>query len=108
MKSTKCLACGFVGRSDVEFCKSCGAAFGERPAYSAQAGSAWNESEGRQKGLAIASLVLGILSFFTFGLLGVGAIIGIVVAVKAMNRVKDEPWKYGGRGIAIAGLVLSI
>jgi hypothetical protein len=68
----------------------------------------WDESEGQQKGLAVAALILGILSFFTFGLLGIGAIIGIVLAVKAMGRVRREPYRYGGRGMAIAGLVLSI
>ena len=109
MKSTKCLACGFVGWSDLEFCKACGAALGQGAVYAGQANpGSWNESQGQKKGLAIASLVLGILSFFTFGLLGVGAIIGIVLAVIAMSKVKNEPWTYGGRGIAIAGLVLSI
>ena len=111
MKSAKCPACGFVGWSDMEHCKACGAAFGQRPAYAAQAGSgygSWDEPQGQKKGLAITALVLGILSFFTFGLFGVGAIIGIVLAVVAMNRVKSQPWNYGGRGIAIAGLVLSI
>lgn len=112
MKSTKCLACGFVGWSDLEYCKACGAAFGrQRAAYSAQANpgyTSWDEPQGEKKGLAIASLVLGIVSFFTLGIFGVGAIIGIILAVMAMKRVKNEPWKFGGRGIAIAGLVLSI
>jgi type II secretory pathway pseudopilin PulG len=111
MKSTKCLACGFVGWSDLEYCKACGAAFGQHAAYAGQASpgySAGYESLGQKKGLAIASLVLGVISFFTLGLLGVGAIIGIVLAVMAMSKVKNEPWTYGGRGIAIAGLVLSI
>ena len=110
MKSAKCPACGFVGRSDLEYCKACGAAFAQREAYSTQASSGYAsyEPEGQKKGLAITSLVLGIIGFFTFGLFGVGAIISIVLAVMAMNRVKSEPWRYGGRGIAIAGLVLSI
>ena len=99
MKSTKCVQCGFVGWSD-ENCKSCGASLdSDRP---------FNDSEGQQKGLALAALILGLLSFLTFGLLGVGAILGIILSVKAMGRVSREPWKYGGRGMAIAGLVLSI
>jgi type IV pilus assembly protein PilA len=112
MRSTKCAACGFVGWSDVENCKSCGAPLGHgsapaSPGYSTNYDS-WDQPEGQKKGLAIIALVLGILSFFTFGLLGVGAIVGIILAAKAMGRVKHEPWKYGGRGMAIAGLVLSI
>jgi len=99
MKSTKCLQCGFVGWSDAEYCKACGALLGQ---------GARTEPESQRKGLAIVSLVLGIISFFTFGLLGVGAIMGIILAAIAMSRVKHEPRKYGGRGMAIAGLVLSI
>src|SRR6185369_14899402 len=49
-----------------------------------------------------------IISFLSFGVLGVGAIVGIIVSVKAMKRVSREPRKYGGRSMAIAGLVLNI
>src|SRR5215212_7866955 len=91
MKSTKCVECGFVGWSDVEHCKACGAPLGQRshnlpsptPVYN------YNQSdqeEGPKKGLAIAALVLGIISFFTIGILGVGAIIGIVLACMAMSK----------------------
>ena len=100
MKSTKCGACGFVGWSD-ETCKACGASLTANYSH-------WDQSEGQEKGLAIFALILGIASFFTFGLLFVGAIVGIVVAAKAMGRVRREPLRYGGRGIAIAGLVLNI
>ena len=111
MKSTKCVQCGFVGWSDLENCKACGAPLNQRSGSLPPAGayhSSVDQSEGQQKGLAIAALILGILSFFTFGLLGVGAIVGIVLSVKAMGRVSREPWRYGGRSMAIAGLVLSI
>ena len=111
MKSTKCVQCGFVGWSDIENCKACGAplnqGLGSLPLSGAHKDS-WSPDEGQQKGLAIAALILGILSFFTFGLLFVGAVAGIIVAAKAMGRVSREPWRYGGRGMAIAGLVLSI
>jgi len=53
-------------------------------------------------------LILGIVGFFTLGIVFVGAIVGVIVSAKAMGRVKREPWRYGGRGIAIAGLVLNI
>src|SRR6476660_3617179 len=112
MKSTKCVECGFVGWSDVENCKACGASLSQHSTSLPPASPGYNSlnqaEEGQKKGLAIFSLVLGILSFLTFGLLGVGAITGIILAVVAMRRVKREPWKYGGRGMAIAGLTLSI
>ena len=116
MKSTKCQACGFVGWSESGNCKSCGALLIQRsttvsqmsPSQGAGYYAGPQSEEGSKKGLAIFSLVLGILSFLTFGLLGVGAITGIIMAVIAMNKVKREPWIYGGRGLAIAGLVLNI
>lgn len=115
MKSTKCVECGFVGWSDVENCKACGAPLGQRshnlplpaPVHDADYDQ-WDETESPKKGMAIAALVLGILSFLTFGLLGVGAIVGIILSCVAMSRVNREPWKFGGHGMAIAGLVLSI
>ena len=85
MKSKKCVSCGFVGWSDVEICKACGASLntyhGDQP-------------EGQEKGLAIFGLVLGIIGFFTLGIVFVGAIAGTIVSAKAMGRVKREPWRY--------------
>jgi type II secretory pathway pseudopilin PulG len=60
-----------------------------------------------RKGLAIASLVLGIISIPTFGLLGVGAITAIALGVIALGRIKKEPATYGGKGMAIAGIITS-
>jgi type II secretory pathway pseudopilin PulG len=101
MKSKKCVSCGFVGWSDVENCKACGASLNTHS-------DNWDQPEGQEKGLAIFGLVLGIVGFFTLGIVFVGAIVGTIVSAKAMGRVKREPWRYGGRGIAIAGLVLNI
>lgn len=62
-----------------------------------------------KSGLAIASMVFGILGFvssiFLIGLLlaPIGLILGIVALVKAKRR----PMEYGGQGFAIAGVVTS-
>ncbi len=61
-----------------------------------------------RKGLAITSLVLGIISIPTLGLLGVGAIVAIVLGAIALNKTKKEPMVYGGKGIAIAGIITSV
>jgi type IV pilus assembly protein PilA len=62
----------------------------------------------QRRGFAIASLVLGILSLPTIGLLGVGAMAGIVLGVVALVKASRSPAEYGGKGIAIAGIALSL
>ena len=117
MKSAKCAQCGFVGWADFEFCKKCGASLAHSPdgSYQPQQGYR-NVQPGDQvrphgelkKGLAICSLVIGILNLFTLGLLGVGAVLGITLAIIALSKVNRNPAKYGGKGLATAGLVTSI
>jgi type II secretory pathway pseudopilin PulG len=58
--------------------------------------------------MAVLSLVLGIISLFTLGILGLGAIAGITLAIIALSNVKRNPQEYGGKGLAIGGLVTSI
>lgn len=60
-----------------------------------------------RKSLAIASLVVGIISIPTLGLLFVGGITGIVLGVVALNKAKMQPDHYAGRGLAIAGIITS-
>jgi type IV pilus assembly protein PilA len=61
-----------------------------------------------RRGFAIASLVLGILGLPTIGLLGVGAMAGIILGVIALVKAKNGPAQYGGRGLAVAGIALSV
>lgn len=58
-----------------------------------------------KKGLAIASLVLGILAVPTAGLLVLGAVIGIILGIVALAKAAKTPEAYGGKGMAIAGIV---
>jgi hypothetical protein len=57
----------------------------------------------QQKGMSVASLVLGICSFFFLFLTAIPA---IIIGHIALNRANKSPAAYGGRGMAIAGLVL--
>lgn len=52
-------------------------------------------------GLAVASLVLGIL-----WLGGLGAVLALVFGFVALSQIKSQPERYQGRGMAIAGVVL--
>lgn len=118
MKSAKCSACGLVGWLDGECCKKCGATLIATSSHDAhQAFSPYGNSQpwnagspnGKlKKGLAVCSLVIGIVSFLTLSLLGVGALLGIILASVALTKTNRNPSKYGGKGMAIAGLVLSI
>ncbi len=87
------------------YCPSCGqtlTAPGSPPTAPADALHYATTLRERRAGLAIASLVLGIVGFCTVGIAGiVGVILGIVALVKASN----EPQVDRGRGFAIAGIV---
>ena len=58
-------------------------------------------------GLAIASLVLGVLSLFTLGCLGIGALAGITLGIVALVKAGRSPQEYGGKGMAIGGIICS-
>lgn len=60
-------------------------------------------------GLAIASLVLGIVSVPTICCCGVGlvaAILAVVFGHVAMNQIRRSEGRLNGKGMAVAGLVI--
>jgi type IV pilus assembly protein PilA len=111
MNSIKCAHCGLINWADAEACKRCGNA----PAADGQESGGWQPpADGTQgwggkkrKGLAVASLVLGIVSLFTFSLLVVGALTALVMGIVAASRAGKQPHVYGGRGLAVGGIVTS-
>jgi prepilin-type processing-associated H-X9-DG protein len=58
----------------------------------------------KTSGMAIASLVLGILGLFTCG---IAALIGLILGIIAMVKVKNSGGRLGGNGIALAGVIVS-
>lgn len=66
------------------------------PAYSAKAG--------KTSGLAIASLVLGVLGVLSCG---ITALFGLVVGIIALVRINKSGSEQKGQGLAIAGVVVS-
>jgi hypothetical protein len=58
----------------------------------------------RRQGMAIASLVLGILAVMCFG--PFAAIPAIILGHIAYNRSRTAPGQYSGGGLAIAGFVM--
>src|SRR6185503_11276051 len=59
----------------------------------------------RNSKLAIASFVLGILSFCSGGLLG---LIGLPLGIAALVSIGKRPTQMGGKGFAIAGISVSV
>ncbi len=63
-----------------------------------------NDTPPSRKGLARASLILGLL-----GLFGLGPVAGIPAVIAghvAFRRNRDDPSRYGGRGLAVTGFTL--
>ena len=56
----------------------------------------------KKKGLAIVSLVCGIIGGYTSTV----SIIAVICGHLALNRIKKDPNLYSGKGLAIAGLIL--
>ncbi|MEP6923691.1 MAG: DUF4190 domain-containing protein [Pyrinomonadaceae bacterium] len=69
--------------------------------------NAGKSDEGKKTGMAMASLVLGVIGFFTLGLLGIGAIVGVILGGMALQRANRNPHEYGGKGLSIAGITLN-
>ena len=65
------------------------------------------QADNRRKGLAIASLIIGIVSLLTCSLFAAGAIIGSVLGIIALIKARKNPAEFGGTGMAIAGIVTS-
>jgi hypothetical protein len=80
------------------------AALGVRAASSVSPPPAISSQPAKTSGLAIASLVLGILGIFSCGL---AAIVGLVLGIIAMNRIKKSNGTLDGFALAVAGTIVS-
>jgi hypothetical protein len=64
----------------------------------------------KSNSMAVASMVLGILSLmFCFCCYGIPFnVLGIVFSLIALTQIRNEPERYTGKNLAVAGLVLSL
>ena len=58
-------------------------------------------SSNQKSGMAIASMVLGIIGCF------LAAPVGLILGIVALKKANNRPFEYGGKGFAIAGIVLN-
>jgi len=123
MKSIKCPECNLTNWATAAECKRCrylfqsdnpenqsAYGFGEQSYQNyRQPNQRYHQPANLKTGLAIASMVLGILGFvtsiFLIGILlsPIGLVLGIIALVKANKK----PETYGGKGFAIAGIAMS-
>lgn len=61
-----------------------------------------------RQGMAVTSLVLAIISLCTFGGLIVGGLTACVLGIVALVKANGQPQEYGGKGMAIAGIIVSV
>src|SRR5918995_1248899 len=73
------------------------------PAYGEQPAGYGYQSTPKTNGLAIASLVLGIAQIF---LCIIGGILSLVFGYIARRQIDESGGTQGGRGMAIAGIIL--
>lgn len=115
-----CPNCGKQSDDNAAFCESCGASLnapppppGQPPYQGGQQQQQYQSSQqhyqsgppqGETNVCAIWSLVLGILSLVCCGCFS--AIPAVICGHIALNQIKESGDTQGGRGMAIAGLVL--
>ncbi|HSK21900.1 MAG TPA: DUF4190 domain-containing protein [Egicoccus sp.] len=77
--------------------------YAQQPAWDNNA--AYVQTTGGTDGVAVAALVIGILSLLTswFVIGGLGGVIALVLGLVALGRIKRN--RSGGRGMAITGVV---
>jgi uncharacterized membrane protein YvbJ len=103
-----CAKCGAQNPDDGKFCQKCGATLTQTmappSAPTATSATAQPAVTGtRTSGLAVASLVLGIIGL----LINFLAILAIIFGAIGISQTGKDP-NLKGRGMAVAGLVLGI
>ena len=97
-----CSKCGKENSANAVVCASCGAEMapssGQSPALQASA------AQSRTSGLAVWSLILGILGLLTLGITG---FVGLVLGIVGLVQIGRSGGALKGRGLAICGIVVS-
>ena len=103
-----CPKCGTQVEDGAAFCPNCGSALDQPQTSTSESSTAPAASvpaAAKTSGMAIASLVLGIIGLFTGWLFSILAIIFGAVGLSQVNRSNGV---IKGKGIALAGLILGI
>ena len=93
-----CPKCGTENPEDAQSCHSCSSVLTSAPAQAPALGV-------KTSGLAIAALVLGLLSIFTVGLTAIPA---IILGIISLVIIEKSGGRITGRGFAIVGIVIPV
>jgi len=67
-----------------------------------------DKSKLKTQGLALTSMITGILGLFTPYIAPIFAILSIIFAAIGLKKIKNSPENYKGKGFGVAGMVLGI
>lgn len=87
-----------------EFSAALASAGAMPPAFGTASGGAAPVPQ-KTSGMAITSLVMGILGACT---LGITSIVGVILGVISLNKISKSNGQLGGKGLAIAGICVSV
>ncbi len=90
----RCPGCGAPVKPEAQFCNSCGSEM--------EKGTA--PLQKKTSGLAIGSLICGILGFCTSG---IASVPGLILGIVGLKRIKRSGGMLTGQGMAIAGIITS-
>ena len=93
-----CPKCGTENPDEVQFCGACGGILTPAP-------TAAEQITIKTSGLAITSMILGILSLFTCALT---AIPSIICGIISLIKIEKSGGKITGKGFAISGIILPV
>lgn len=100
----RCSKCGTDNQAQANFCFKCGTTFSP---YTAPAVNVTGNDQPRTNGMAIASLILGIVGLLLGVLfLFIPNILAIVFGHVASSQIKNSQGTQTGQGMAIAGLIM--
>ena len=95
-----CASCGTEYVAGQEFCSKCGASLrGDQPAAPVMQ-TVVSQRHGTN-GLAVTSLVLGIVWLY-----GLGSLLALIFGLIAKRQIRESQGNQGGGGLATAGIVL--
>ena len=100
---TNCANCGTANTSDASYCEKCGQPFATAAlgATAAVAAAPVPAVAPRTNSLAVASLLLGLLSLFV-----PFAILAVILGHVARSQIRKSAGRQKGAGMALAGLIL--